>query len=312
MLFAFAYRKKVQAYSDQELLSNFVSNKWNKLGEDQRLIVAQEVENRNAQKQGRAPCTVSSTTQTGLYGCYYPSKNEIEVNVSNTIKGQDGKKCENASYNVLDTIYHEGEHSYQQHCIRNDVAPSQGLPQTTKDMCMIENSGNNYDGVIEYDNCTCEIDSNNAATKEVMKSGEIFRNDPKYYDYLKDRETYFSGVENRNMSEVHMQQNEAVYQAYENGDINLKQHDEILLNEVNQPQPVFEEAREVNAKIREEQALVMSQQPSLQKENEPIVEPTIEKKAEVEPTVEESVEVEPDVENSIDGNDETEEYGYKR
>lgn len=259
-MFSFSYRKLVRGYSDKELLTNFTSEKWANLSESKRLIVAQEVENRNAIEQGRTPCQLKSTKKEGYYGCYYPGNNDIEINVSDVIKNKNGESQANSSYTVLDTIYHEGQHSFQQHCIKHNIDAEHGISQTTKDMCAVENSGNNYDGIIDYKNCTCELDSNNVAARKVLESEEIFRNDPKFSDYLKDRREYFSNVANRNMAEVHMQQNEAIYQAYKNGDIDLQKHDEILLNEVNKSQPVFEEAKIMKTKIEEEQKNVVSQQ----------------------------------------------------
>ena len=266
-MFSFTYRKLVGGYSDKELLTNFTSTNWANLSESQRLIVAQEVENRAASKQGRTPCQLKPTKKEGYYGCYYPGSNDIEINVSDTIKGKNCRCQDNSSYTVLDTIYHEGEHSFQQYCIKHNIDAAHGIPQTTKDMCIVENSGNNYDGVIDYNNCTCELDSNNVATRKVLESEEIFRNDPKFSDYLEDRRKYFSNVANRNMAEVHMQQNEAIYQAYKNGDIDLYKHDDMLLNEVNKSQPAFDEARQLRSRIETEQKMVVAQQNNHEEQN---------------------------------------------
>lgn len=252
MMFAFASRKQYANSSDKELLSNFRSENWSKLNSDKRIALLQEVENRNAASQGRTPCVVKSTDSKDEYGCYYPKSNRIEVNVNDYIKNEYGERISNNSYQVLDTIYHEGEHAHQSNCVENQIAPPQGLPQTTIDMCEVENSGNNYKGVIEYDHCTCELDSNNAAVKKVMESRVLFQDDKNFDVYLADREDYFKQASNIDMSKVRMQQNEAVYRAYQNGDISLQKHDDILLNEVYSEQPVFSEAKGLYEVIKNE------------------------------------------------------------
>ena len=253
-MFAFLTKKQYANYSDKELLSNFRSESWGKLSPDKRIALLQEVENRNAASQGRTPCVVKSTDSKDEYGCYYPKSNRIEVNVNDYIKNEYGERIENNSYQVLDTIYHEGEHAHQSNCIENQIAPPQGLHQTTRDMCEVENSGNNYKGVIEYDHCTCEVDSNNVAVKKVMEAKDLFQDDKNFDAYLADREDYFKQASNIDMSKVRMQQNEAVYQAYQNGDISLQKHDDILLNEVHSEQPAFSEAKELYEAIRNERS----------------------------------------------------------
>lgn len=253
-MFGFANKKQYADSTDKELLTNFRSENWDKLNNNKRIAVLQEVENRNAASQGRTPCTVKSTDSKSEYGCYYPSTNKIEVNVNDYIKGENGERISNNSYQVLDTIYHEGEHAHQTNCVNNQIGPPQGLPQTTRDMCQVENSGNNYKGVIEYDHCTCELDSNNVAATKVMESKELFHGDKKYDEYLADREEYFKQASNFDMNTVRMQQNEAVYQAYKNDDISLEKHDSMLLNEVRSEQPAFREAKNVYGEIKNERA----------------------------------------------------------
>lgn len=51
-----------------------------------------------------------------------------------------------------------------------------------------------------------------------------------------------------------MQQNEAVYRAYQSGDISLQKHDDILLNEVHSEQPAFSAAKKLYETIRNERS----------------------------------------------------------
>ena len=289
-MFLFANKKNYSKLSDKELLTNFRSENWAKLNSTDRIKVLQEVENRNAAEQGREPCLVKSVAGKEQYGCYYPTSNKIEVNVENSIKNKDGSITQNNSYQVLDTIYHEGEHAHQTNCVKNNIEPPQGLPKTTRDMCEIENSGNNYQGVISYSNCTCEIDSNNVAAKKVLESKELFKDDVEFNNYIDDRCEYFERVKNKDMSQVHMQQNEAVYRAYSRGDIDMKKHDDILLNEVYKDQPAFEEAKLMSERMNNEK---MEYSKDIQNDNDvnaPCYSRSIEDTQQVEPTVQSSYE----------------------
>ncbi len=250
-MFQIFKKKDYSSQSDRELLSNFRSENWSKLRPNARLSIVREVEKRNASMQGREPCTVKRSGSKDEYGCYDRYSNKIEINVSDKVKNEHGEYVANSSYDALDTIYHEGEHAHQQNCIKNNIESPQGLPKTTRDMCEVENSKGIYKGVIRYENSTKEIDSNNAAAKQVMESNDLFADDPEYNTYLDSREQYFERVSNKDMSEVHMQQNEAVYQAYTNKDISLEKHDEILTTEVHKDQPAFEESKQISKKIKE-------------------------------------------------------------
>ena len=262
MFAAFTSKKRYSEYSNEELMSTFRSENWDKLSHSKRIKVLQEVENRNAASQGRKPCTVKSAGGKNDYGCYYAHSNRIEVNVNDSIKDADGKRISNSSYQVLDTIYHEGEHAHQTNCVKNQIGLPQGLPETTRDLCKVEDSrgvypkfdknGNQVGGVMRYSYCTCELDSNNAAARKVLESGEQFRGDAKYDEYLADRERHFERVSNFNMSEVRSQQNDAVYKAYQNGDISQQKHDDIRLDKLNKEQPAFSEAKSLRDAIKTE------------------------------------------------------------
>lgn len=265
-MFGFANKKQYADSTDKELLTNFRSENWDKLSNNKRIAVLQEVENRNAASQGRTPCTVKSTDSKSEYGCYYPSTNKIEVNVNDHIKGENGERISNNSYQVLDTIYHEGEHAHQKNCVNNQIGPPQGLSQTTRDFCNIENSkdvypefdektGNQIGGVMTYNHCTCELDSNNVAARKVMESKDIFRGDKKYDEYLDNREQYFKQASNLDMGTVRMEQYSAIDKAYDNGDISQEKCDDMKLNAVRSEQPAFREAKNIYGEIKTERAV---------------------------------------------------------
>ena len=262
MFAAFTSKKRYSEYSNEELMSTFRSENWDKLSHSKRIKVLQEVENRNAASQGRKPCTVKSVNSKNDYGSYYAHSNRIEVNVNDYIKDADGKRNSNSSYQVLDTIYHEGEHAHQTNCVKNQIGPPRGLPETTRDLCKVEGSkgvypefdkkGNQVGGIMRYRYCTCEIDSNNAAAKKVLESGEQFRGDAKYDEYLAERERHFERVANFDMSEVREQQDKAVERAYNNHDISYDKQTEIRIDKLNKEQPAFSEAKSLRNAIKAE------------------------------------------------------------
>ena len=262
MFAAFTSKKRYADYSNEELMSTFRSENWDKLSHSKRIKVLQEVENRNAASQGRTACTVKPMNSNTNYGRYYPNCNLIEVNVNDFLKTKNEKES-NSSYQALDTIYHEGEHAHQINCVKNQMGPPQGLPEMTRDLCKVESSdgvypefdkdGRQIDGLMDYINCTSELDSNNAATKKILESREQFRGDTKYDEYLANRAEYFENISNVNMSYVRMQQGASVYRAYENGDISQEKLDNIS-EALHTEQPAFSEAKSLRDAIKAEQA----------------------------------------------------------
>ena len=261
MFAAFTSKKRYSEYSNEELMSTFRSENWDKLSHSKRIKVLQEVENRNAASQGRKPCTVKSVNSKNDYGSYYAHSNRIEVNVNDSIKDADGKRISNSSYQVLDTIYHEGEHAHQTNCVKNQIGPPQGLPDTTRDLCKVEDSegvypefdenGKQIDGLMDYNHCTCEIDSNNVAARKVLASRGQFRGDIKFDEYLANREGYFENASNLNMSIVRMQQGASADLAYKNGDISQQKLDDIH-KLIHSDQPAFSEAKNLRDVIKAE------------------------------------------------------------
>ena len=278
-MFQFTYRKQLSQQSNEELLSNFRSENWSKLDENQRIAIAQEVENRNALSQNREPCKVQAMNNTSCYGSYSSQSNTIKVDVNDYVENQHGQKISsNSSYQVLDTIYHEGEHAHQDNCVKNSIEPPQGLPKETRDMCELENyrvtkeninSGNvrnangdrlnagefyNYDKTVKYENCTCEVDSNTAATKKVLENKELYRGDPEYDKYLADRQDAMEKYSATNMDEVRAEQSAAVNESFDRGDISQSKYEEIMTKEIynGKSQPAFDEAKTVNEEVRKE------------------------------------------------------------
>ena len=289
---AVPFRKTLAGRSQEELLGCFRSEQWAHLKRNDRLAVAQELENRNAAEQGRAPCTVKDLKAKGKYGCYDSQSNTIWINPRDVVYSEKGVRMRNSGYQVLDCVYHEGEHAHQENCVKNNIGPPQGLPQTTRDMCEVENaritrrnaalgSGRryteeqytknpftgkervktvqkrfaagdfyNYKRTIDYESCTCEIDSNTAAAKKLMEHRALFEGDPAYGEYIREAERRFAGFPQEGPA-LYMQQSNAVQECFEREEFDRGRMEDILLNEigVGKEQPAFAEARAVGAQL---------------------------------------------------------------
>lgn len=264
------YKKQLQAVTNDTLLSNFRSDSWEKINDaDKRIALLQEVENRNAADQGREPCTVKKLESlTTDYGVYSGRSRTISVNINDQLVSNRGI-INNSSYEVLDTIYHEGEHAYQDKCIETKT----GLPKTTIDMCDVENVPGNYQGKIPYDHCTCEVDSNNVAVNKVMDSGKLFEGDPKYSEYLEKRSHEMEIYTDVDMDQVRAEQLDAVQNCQDRWAMSRSRCDDIRKNDIaeDQTQPVFEEAKNSRERLNQEKIrndMAISEKEEIHTQNE--------------------------------------------
>lgn len=211
--------------SQDQLLNEFQSSNWEKLDTDNRLELIQEMENRNAEMQGREPATVVSSSSLGSYGSYNNMSNQIRINVS-----------EFSSYETLDTYIHESNHAYQHACIENQT----GYDQHMLDMMQAETARTeegqlyNYARMSpQYDMQCNELDSNNKAAAYLMAQSERYGNDPAYREYIAERYTHFQDVNtalslNENARNT-MQTNQA-NEAFARGDISEEQKNGLTEN----------------------------------------------------------------------------------
>lgn len=213
------------SYSKDQLLDSFKSNNWEKLDEENRVAVIQEVENRTAAEQGRPAATVVSATDANLYGSYNSTNNQLRINVSDF-----------SSYEVLDTYVHESNHAYQAHCIET----GEGYDDHTLSMMEAEMArderGSLYNYATtspEYDMQCDELDSNNKAASFLLEQRERYENDPSYRDYIEERANHFdqvnSSIENNPEDRTRLQNNQA-YVAYVRGDITEEQYTSLSNN----------------------------------------------------------------------------------
>lgn len=244
------FKIQLATISNGALISNFRSDVWEKINDnDKRIAILQEVENRNALQQGREPCKVKIIDSSAAdYGLYSSRNNTISVNINEYIISGKGVVY-NSSYEVLDTIYHEGEHAYQDKCIKTRT----GLPKTTIDMCEVENIAGNYMGKIPYNHCTCEIDSNNFAVNKVMEVGTFFEGDPRYSEYLEKRSREMKLYTHVDMEQVRSEQLAAIQNGQSRCKMSISRCRDIRNNIArDQKQPAFEEAKIARERLIQE------------------------------------------------------------
>ncbi len=207
------------SYSKDQLLDSFKSDNWEKLSEENKVAVIQEVENRNASEQGRPAATVVASHDSNLYGSYTSTDNQIKINVSDF-----------SSYEALDTYVHESNHAYQSHCIE----AGEGYDDHTLSMMEAEMARDERGSLYNYattspayDMQCNELDSNNKAAAFMLEQRERYENDPSYRDYIEERANHFnqvnSSIENNPEDRARLQNNQA-YLAYVRGDITEEQY----------------------------------------------------------------------------------------
>lgn len=209
-------------YSKDELLDTFKTENWEKLDDENRIAIVQEMENRTAEEQGRPPAEIVSSYDDGAYGGYTSTNNQISINVSDF-----------SSYETLDTYVHESTHAYQSHCIQG----GEGYDDQTLSMMVAEmardEQGNLYNyarSSPEYDMQCDELDSNNKAATFMLEQRERYEHDPEYRTYIEERATHFSEVnstlDNNSEDRVRLQ-NDQAYVAYIRGDISEDQYNSL-------------------------------------------------------------------------------------
>lgn len=274
----FSFFNKFKNQSDEELLKNFRSENYAQIkSKSEKINLLQEVENRNAKEQGRPPCKVvplDKKYELGCFGEYSEDKNTISVNMRDDIN----------PYEMLDTVYHEGEHAFQTHCVECRRAgkpmPEGALPKETLDMCEVESfyttkdnlhrgSGDmyldksspligqyyNYNATVDYRMCTSEIDSNTYAVGKVMQNRELWKGDPAYVNYLDSRIKECSAFDEKiNNGTMRYTQENAVNESYARGDLSNQRRWDMIDNTVytKGDQPAVKSFKETQTAIQDE------------------------------------------------------------
>lgn len=122
------YPTRYSGLSDREVNELYRFDTWSDLSPEERNDALQELENRAAQKLGNQSCEVCTEEMNGsIYGYY--CKGRIYINVSlvidNVLHYEDpqGNIIEytpaDINAQMMDTIYHENYHAYQDDVIHN-------------------------------------------------------------------------------------------------------------------------------------------------------------------------------------------------
>lgn len=243
--------------STDELLSRFKSEEWSRYTQYERINTFQELENRYAVEQKRPVARIEAESSSLNYGSYNNGTNVIRINLNDSDI--------NNSYEQLDSYYHESRHAYQYQAVET----GRGLDQHTRNMCNVEFTAHNYvnEGP-DYDIQTCEMDSNNTAATRMLEHSDRYKDDLEYQKYLDRRQEHFESVNNQCSARreyIYLKQDQMSTDSLSCHAITDKQKAQINDHIRNkESDPVVEESREIEAKIRRQN---QSQQKNYSEEN---------------------------------------------
>lgn len=173
------FRRALIKMDETDLLKQFRNENFSKLVTEQKIVLLQELEKREAKIQGRDPSPIILETQD-RYGAYYPDENVISIDI------------EQNPYEILDTYYHESRHAQQYYAAKN----GKGLDEDTF-LTMKADIYGDYEES-NYDLSSKEIDANVVASKRIIEKSNLFEDDYKYYHYLEKRTQHYEHVINEN------------------------------------------------------------------------------------------------------------------
>ena len=166
-------------YSVEDLCSQFKSENWKLLSDEEKIALFQEIENREAVGHNREPAKVIQAFGGNLGG-YNNITHVIKIRLTDN------------QFEDLDTIFHEGEHANQSRSSNKDV----NFSENDKKLIMLEDTissdGRNshyfkyYTSL--YSVMTSELDANNVALQKVLSFKEEFKDEEKYLAYLSSRQ----------------------------------------------------------------------------------------------------------------------------
>lgn len=226
--------------SQDDLLNQFRTENWSRLDEYQKVSVLQELEDRNAEQQGRAPAQIIALEDKNLYGSYKSGEDNIPTKIrgrsSNMGYTKDGGTIrinvnDFSSYDTLDTYIHEANHAYQGYCITSgENIYDEDVRILMKAECARDERGNLYNYETNgrlYDVQCSEMDSNNVAANYLLEQRERFGDDSLYRDYMEKRQEHFQTVNaflaTHRDQRFTMQMNQT-YNAYVHGDITEEEY----------------------------------------------------------------------------------------
>lgn len=108
---------KIKNLRQEELYLLFAKRNWNSLNTSARLEALQEIENRNALRFGRPPCTVEPKDFSDGNMCGYFDGSCIVINSMYITEDS----LFHTSASALDTVLHEGRHAYQHYAMGQEI-----------------------------------------------------------------------------------------------------------------------------------------------------------------------------------------------
>lgn len=238
---AIGYSRRLNSQSNDDLHKNFLHSNWQNLSDAKREKVLQEIENRNAKNQNRDACNVviSDKLKSNTVGEYNRENQKITLNSLDSGR----------SMAMLDTIYHEGQHAHQHHCIEQKNDPTGRYDQKSLNLLEVEFKKNqennlengevvggyyNYNKTIKYNNCISERDANLAGMENTTKYHEILKDDPAYKYYVYDKHNnYLNDIKNQDIKDIENDYRNACEKCCEKGDMQKSEKDEFIKNNVN-------------------------------------------------------------------------------
>lgn len=169
--------------TDEELMDTIYHSNWNKMNEAARLRVYQEFENRQAKLDGRKPVQIRADREMepNLYGIHisYPDGSEIIYINPRFIKiSKLSKGANTAIFNAasgLNTVLHEGRHSFQHNVIKNNSNMVSELQKLEWKVSMGEFGGLYLRHSIFYAMQGIEMDARRFARRQIVRINEHFK-----------------------------------------------------------------------------------------------------------------------------------------
>ncbi len=171
---------------------------WNRMDAETRLAVYQELENRQAKLDGRKPVRIRADRPMGpgLYGIHATHLDGSETIFINPRYVKTGKLFKNTDTSIfnaasgLDTVMHEGRHSFQQHVVKNNLNVVSELQRMEWATSMVQHGGMYISNTIFYAIQGIEMDARRFGRRQMEKIGNYFKSigheDPNFTNAIAD------------------------------------------------------------------------------------------------------------------------------
>lgn len=181
--FLFISQSTLAKYSDQQLMNALHQSNWKRMDPTTRLRVFQEFENRQARIDGRRPVEIRADRPMAPqhYGTHVtmPDGSEIiYINPRYIINSKLSKDLDTSIFNAasgLDTVMHEGRHSYQHHVLKENSHIISELQKIEWAVSMPEHGGKYISNGIFYALQSIEMDARRFGRRYIEKIGLYFK-----------------------------------------------------------------------------------------------------------------------------------------